>query len=189
MARRTKRFRHTRVDAVGTACALFILFGAFWVGVRPMLHSWDDVKRLTGQVVGSRSQLEAVQAEHRGLQRSIGVAETGLRSLALELDSSDQLASRQEGIGSVLREAGVTVEQFTVGAVQPGELLDVVPLRISGSGPSPRVAAAMHQLRERFPDLAVTSFRINSGGKAGSQRVTFGFDLAWYIASDGAPAG
>ncbi|MFG0243771.1 MAG: hypothetical protein ACF8R9_13375 [Phycisphaerales bacterium JB054] len=189
MARRAQRFRHNQVDAIGAACALFILFGAFWVGVRPMLHSWDDVKRLTGQVVGSREQLQNVQAEHRALQRSIGVAESGLRSLALELDSSDQLASRQEGIGSVLRAAGVTVEQLTVGAVQPGELLDVVPLRISGSGPSPKVAAAMHQLRERFPDLAVTSFRINASGKADSQQVTFGFDLAWYIASDGAPTG
>jgi|GEM_PF-3590064 len=189
MARRAQKFQHKRVDLVGAACAVFILFGAFWVGVRPMLHSWDDVKRLTGQVMGSRAQLESVQLEHRALQRSIGIAETGLSSLALELDSSDQLASRQEGIGSVLRAAGVKVEQLTVGAVQPGELLDVVPLRISGTGPSPKVAAAMHQLRERFPDLAVTSFRINSGGKAGSQQVSFGFDLAWYIASDGAPAG
>ena len=189
MAGQKRKFRHNRLDACGACIALAMLSGAFWLGVRPMLHSWEDVNRLTGQVLGSRSQLEAVRSEHRDLQRLIGAAEGSLNALALELDSSDQLASRQEGIGSVLRKAGIKVDQLTVGAVQPGELLDVVPLRISGSGTSPKVAAAMHNLRVRYPDLAVTSFQITSSGKSGAQEVTFGFDLSWYIASDGVPAG
>lgn len=187
MRKNHRRFRHTQVDIIGGCCALFVLGLAFWFGVRPVLDSDDDVRRLAGQAADSQAQLESAQAEYRHLQDMIEETELQLEKLALELDSSDQLASRQEGIGRVLRNAGVKVEQLTVGAVRPGELLDIVPLRINGTGTSPQVISAMHALRKRFPDLAVTSFQITGGGNAESNEVVYGFDLAWYIASDGSP--
>ncbi len=183
----THRFTHKHLDMAGAACAFVIAGVAFWFGVKPVLHSGDDVRRLMGQVVHSQDQLEAVRTEYRELQDAIHDAEKSLNSLAIKLDNSDQLAARQAGIGRVLQNAGVAVDQFTVGAVRPGELLDVVPLRINGSGTSPRVIAAMHALRQQFPDLAITSFQIAGSGNSAEQQVSFGFDLAWYIASDGVP--
>lgn len=190
MGPRRVRFRHKRMDLVCTGLAVAILGLAFWFGVRPVLHSGDDVRRLAGQVTNSRSQLETKRVEYRTLLATITKSRRDLEALAIELDSSDQLSSRQEGIERVLRQSGVTIEQFTVGAVQPGELLDVVPLRVNGEGASPRVIAAMHALRKRFPDLAITSFQIAAGGGAnGEQKVVYGFDIAWYIASDGTSSG
>ncbi|MDQ7013191.1 MAG: hypothetical protein Q9O74_04760 [Planctomycetota bacterium] len=187
MAKKTRRFAHKHLDIGGAALAFAIAGAAFWFGVNPVLHSGDDVRRLMGQVSLSQSQLEVARLEHRGLQQEIRDARASLDALSIELDTSDQLASRQAGIGRVLEGAGVSVSQFVVGSVQPGELLDIIPLRINGTGTSPDVIAAMHALRERFPDVAISSFQMAVAGDSTGQQVVFGFDLAWYIASDGVP--
>lgn len=189
MARNVQRFTHNRIDLTGAACAFAIAGVAFWYGVTPVLHSGDDVRRLMGQVTSSQGQLESVRSERRDLQHEVERAQKSLDAMSIALDTSDQLASRQAGIGRVLEGAGVEVSQFVVGSVQTGELLDVIPLRIDGTGTSPDVIAAMHALRERFPDVAISSFRVSSAGDAKGQKVMFGFDLAWYIASDGMPEG
>lgn len=189
MALKPRRFRHKGVDWIGAFCALVIAAAAFWFGVKPVLLSGTDVRRLTGQVTSSQKQLEEARVAHRELQQAAADARRRLDAMAIELDTSDQLASRQAGIGRVFRDTQVNVEQFSVGTVEKGEHLDVVPLRINGKGTSPDVIAAMHTLRQRFPDVAIRSFQISLGGRDSDQKqqVLFGFDLAWYIASDGTP--
>lgn len=182
------RFPHPRIDAAGVALALAIAGAGFWFGVRPVLHSEEDSRRLAGQMTASQAQLETARTEYRQLQDAIADAREQLEAMAISLDESDQLAARQAGIGRVFRASGIEIEQFTVGSIQPGELLDVVPLRISGKGASPDVIAVMHSLRRRYPDLAVTAFQIASGGADG-QIVTFGFDVTWYVASDDSAGG
>jgi hypothetical protein len=187
MSVRRAVYRHPRIDLAGFVLALCIGGLAAWFGVRPIMHSEEMTRRLAGQLSNSKAQLEAAQSEHRSLLESIEAGRAELAELAISLDDSDQLASRQAAVGEVFAGAGVRLEQFTVGTVQPGELVDVLPFRVNGVGQASSVIGAMHALRTRFPDLAISSFQISQGGRGEAGSVAFGFDIAWYIASEGAP--
>ncbi|VAX40966.1 hypothetical protein MNBD_PLANCTO03-2394 [hydrothermal vent metagenome] len=179
-------FKHTDVDTIACTLALAIAGAAFWVGVKPALHSEEDTRRLGSQMSLSNQQLEDAQSQYRKVRQEIDTCRARLAELAIVLDAPDQLASRQDEVSKVFSEAGLSINQLSVGAVERGELLDVIPFRLSGSGAFPDVVATMHTIREVFPDMAVTVFQIGSAGGAGDEGVGFSFDIAWYVGHEDA---
>ncbi len=181
MSRGRPQFQHKEVDTVACVMALAIASTAFWFGVKPVLLSEEDTRRLGSQMQQSNVQLEDAQSQFRQVRREIKTIRARLEQLAIVLDAPDQLASRQDEISRVFHEAGLTINQLSVGTVERGELLDVIPLRLSGSGAFPAVVATMHTVREVFPDMAVTLFQIGAAGGGEKRGVGFSFDIAWYV--------
>jgi len=178
-------FKHTDVDTIACTVALAIAGAAFWIGVKPALHSEEDTRRLGSQMQESNQQLEEARSQYRKVRQEINTCRARLAELAIVLDAPDQLAARQDEVSRVFSEAGLSINQLSVGTVERGDLLDVIPFRLSGSGAFPDVVATMHTIREAFPDMAVTIFQIGSAGGAGGEGVGFSFDIAWYVGREG----
>ncbi len=185
MALGRTQYKHQDVDTIACIAAIVIAGTAFWFGVKPVLHSEEDTRRLGNQMRKSNGQLEEAQSQYRRVRQEITTIRGRLDTLAIVLDAPDQLATRQDEISRVFSEAGLALNQLSVGTVARGELVDVIPLRLSGTGAFPDVVATMHAVREVFPDMAVTVFQIGSTGGAGGEGVGFSFDISWYVGREG----
>jgi len=189
MTPRRGKFVHRKLDAGACLIALAMGGATFGLGVWPAMHAQDNANRLAGQVQLSNAQLEQAQSEYRQVRGRIDRTRRQLDALAVVLDAPDQLAARQAQIGRVFGEAGVSVGQLSVGTIEEGRLVDVIPMHLSGTGAFPDVVAAMHAIRTVFPDMAVTTFQIGGAGGAGDDGVGFSFGLAWYVVGAGKAQG
>lgn len=189
MASVRPQFKHRDVD--GAACLAAFVIGAlaFWVGVKPALHTEEDTHRLDTQMRESKVQLESTQDQYREVRQAIASAGAELAELAIVLDAPDQLAFRQAEISRVFQEAGLSLDQLTVGSIRQGELLGVIPFHLSGSGSFPDVVAIMHTVQERFPDMAITAFQLAAAGSAEDRHVGFSFGIEWYVVRNGGGRG
>jgi hypothetical protein len=189
MAAKGTKFRHPDIDGVACVVALGMAVAGFWIGVRPALHSEDDSRRLGGQMDESGRQLDDVQGQYRQVRQQIRLAVAKLDAMAVVLDAPEQSVARQSEVSGVFQRAGISLEQLSVGTVERGELLDVIPLRLSGRGAFGDVVATMHTIREVFPDMAVSTFQIDASGGAGREDVGFSFNIAWYVGGEGEDQG
>jgi len=184
-------FRTRDVDLAAGAALLAIGGAAFWFGIRPVFHAEDEQRRLAAQLTASRQQLEVAQSEYEQVRGAIETTRDRLQRSAVVLHTADGLVNRQEEVTSTVTGGGLDLEQLVVGTVFRGELLDTIPLHITGAGEFPRVVAIMHELRARFPDMAITSFQLTGGGSEGpsgnSRVVRFVLDIAWYTARSEEP--
>lgn len=188
MIQRQTRFRHTKLDSIACVIALGLAGAVCGVGVWPALHAEERARHLAEQAKLSNTQLTQTQGEFRQVQQLIARTRGQLKALAVVLDAPDQLATRQASLGRLFGEVGVSVGQLSVGTIERGELVDVIPLRLTGKGSFPEVVASMHAVRSEFPDMAVTTFQISgAGGTGGTDRdaVGFSFGLAWYVVGAG----
>ena len=186
MSKQTK-FSHPDIDGVACLLAAIIAGAAFWWGVWPLLHAEDEAQHLAKQMAASQAQLDAARADYLAMRAKLVGTQEQLDRLAVILDDPDQLSSRQAQIGRAFTDHGIEVGQLTVGTIEHGPLLDLIPLRLSGSGAFPDLVATMHLLRDEFPDMAITAFQIaGSGGRGGSEfdGVSFSLGIAWYVARD-----
>lgn len=188
-------FRHSRVDLTACAALALVALLAFWVGIRPVFDAEERHRQMGVQLRESRSQLAARRQEYAQVQQAIGATKERLRRSTVVLHTAEGLATRQEEVSAAVVNAGIELEQLTVGTAVPGDLLDTIPLHVTGQGTFPEVVAVMHELRTRFPDMAITSFQISGGGAtgAGSEKnassVRFLLDIAWYTARSGGSRG
>lgn len=195
------RFTHHRVDLAAGVVLSAIGLVAFWVGIRPVFHDEEHERRLRSQVVESRRQLVAAQEEYGQMRRTIEATRERLSRSTVVLHTAEGLATRQEEVSRAVADAGVEMEQLVVGTAVRGELLDTVPLHLSGSGTFPQVVLLVHGLRTGFPDMAVTSFQMSSIGAVAARTkaeqkseksvptVRFVLDIAWYTARSEQPRG
>jgi hypothetical protein len=163
-----------------------------------VFHEEERERRLRGQVAQSREQLIATQGEYGRVRTEIEQTRERLSRSAVVLHTAEELATRQDEVTRTVLEGGIQLEQLVVGTAVRGELLDTVPLHLTGSGTFPQVVQIMHELRTGFPDMAITSFQmssLNAGASAPSEKgqradapkkplptVRFLLDLAWYTA-------
>lgn len=184
------RFPQRNVDLAACGVLLAIAAAAFWFGIRPVFDAEEEQRLLGEQLAASRSELESTQAEYQRVRSTIEAARERLQRSAVVLHQADELMARQEQVSRTLVEGGLRLEQLVVGTAVPGELLDTIPLHITGSGDFPDAVAIMHELRARFPDMAITSFQLAGGGAAAGRSekaatVRFVLDIAWYTARTG----
>jgi Tfp pilus assembly protein PilO len=193
MTSTARGFSNRDVDLAAGAALLAIGGVAFWFGILPVFHAEDEERRLAAQLTASRQQLEAAQSEYEQVRTSIANTRERLQRSTVVLHTADGLVNRQEQVSRTVIEGGLELEQLVVGTVAHGELLDTIPLHITGAGDFPRAVAIMHELRARFPDMAITSFQLVGGGAAmarGSEKastVRFVLDIAWYTARSDEP--
>ena len=182
------RFRHATVDIVACSVVGAIALLAYWVGIRPVFAAEDDQRRMADQLAESRRQLASTQAEYTGAKLAIETTSERLRRSSVVLHTADGLATRQEEVTRTVVGGGVQLEQLVVGTAVHGELLDTIPLQLSGTGSFPQVVLIMHELRTRFPDMAITSFQMSGaatgpqGSDTATSSVRFLLDIAWYTA-------
>lgn len=192
MADARRRFTHSGLDAGACIVILAIAGAAFWLGVWPVMRSETQARLLAKRMGDSQTQLDQTQRQYRQLREQIAGTIDRLEDIEIVLNTPDQLAARQADIGRVFAGFGLTVEQLSVGEIESGELLDTVPLRLTGAGDFPDLVRTMHGMRDEFPDMAITTFQIAGTGAARTNdrkeepSITFGLNLDWFVAGDGA---
>jgi Tfp pilus assembly protein PilO len=78
-------------------------------------------------------------------------------------------------------ECGLTLDEVTPSAPEPGELYRTVPIRLSGKGSFTASALFLHLLRTNLRDTTVRSMNL-VGDPTGEVASTFVFELVWYAA-------
>lgn len=181
-------FRHRNVDLAAFLLLALMASAAFWVGIRPVFHAEERERRLVHELRSSAEQLAAAQEEHAQLKATMEATRLRLERSAVELHSAQELARRQEELTFAMVRGGLEIEQVVVGGAVRGDLLDTIPIHVTGSGSFPQIVSVMHDLRAAFPDMAVTSFQMTGGLSGGvpsekaEARVRFMLDVAWYTA-------
>ncbi|MBK7406098.1 MAG: hypothetical protein IPJ41_16200 [Phycisphaerales bacterium] len=172
------------IDAIGFALAIVVAGAIGWASLRPLLDSEGNHRDTILQAAQAQQQLAEAQKQFESVRGSLDTAQRRLAANNVQLFAADRLTSRQEQLASVMRRGGLQLDQLAVGARTPGQLVDRVPFQLSGQGEFPQVVRQMHNLREAFPDMAVTSFQLSTAGPSSENKertlVRFMLEIAWY---------
>lgn len=189
LARASDPLQHRAIDAVACGLAIAIAGGISWIGLRPIFDSEGVRRGMVLQAQHAGKQLAEAQEEYVQLRKSLESAEHHLAENRVQLVAADRLTVRQEQLAASMTEGGLQLDQLVVGTRTPGQLVDCVPFHLSGQGTFPEVVGQMHNLRTRFPDMAITSFQMSAAGKGsentGVTRVRFTFEVAWFTVRNG----
>jgi Tfp pilus assembly protein PilO len=139
-----------------------------WEQLQPRL---DKIGTLENQVLADRLLLSAV-----GEQIARG---------ELQLRSIEQINQRIADITAAAGGHGLRLDEVKPGTPGTTHWFMTVPVRLSGSGDYPRLAAFLHALPTLFPDVAVTGFQIRGEPEAVDKPPRFELNLVWYAAPRG----
>jgi len=173
------------VDAAGMGVCLVMIFGAYWVGVAPVLDQAEAVTSQKLQLTEDIQQASRLTASRGLLTQQLADAQKAVESGAFQLRSVKRLNQYLARLTKL-----ATLSKLTLQEIQPGKAVRdehywSVPVLMSGTGNYRTCALFLHSLHHALPDTRLNSFQLKAwSGKDRSPLAKFRFGLVWHAAPD-----
>ncbi|MBU6413477.1 MAG: type 4a pilus biogenesis protein PilO [Planctomycetes bacterium] len=174
-----------RVDIAGGLFCVAVTGVAYFTAIAPNATRREEQVRQQAEILELRTQLDQTTKFQRQLTAQLAARHSDLEKTAIQLEPATSVNQRVSSLTTLAAQVGIVLD-----AVEPGSQNDAsdfsrVPIKLSGKGTYAASATFLSQLKERFPDTAVSSMRLNSNPAAPSSVPTVWFDLVWYAAPAG----
>jgi Tfp pilus assembly protein PilO len=155
--------------------------GGYWLGISPAMARAAHTAADRAELAERRKQAGELSAAATAARAELLVTRDALAALPLKLEPASAVNQRLARLTDMAAESSLSVAEVRPGTLVEGRDFDSVPIAIAGTGTYPACAAFLHRLHERFPDIAVRSFRAGQG-EANAGSASFGIDLVWHTA-------
>ena len=171
------------IDAAGVAVCLALCLSTYFAGIHPILGRHDACAAKRTELAARRDELHRLSAILQGLRdRRTSVSEE-LAQSSLRLQSASRTNHRLAEIAELATKCGLKVDAVQPGEATAGNLYDIVPISLTGTGQYPTCVQFLHKLQKVFPDTGVISLNL-VGGDPGGRRSAASFEcrLKWHTA-------
>lgn len=167
------------IDAVGLLSLALVTALCYAVLIYPAVDNRRSYEQLQPQVAERAGEVERARASLASLQNNLEQTQFQLEDLPLRLESAAGVNSRLASLAELASNVGLDVHQMLPDTARAGQRYDIVPIILSGSGDYAQVTQFMHDVHDRFADVAVVGFDL-AAETSGSQTARFDIGLAWY---------
>jgi len=178
------------IDACGAGVCLLATLGAWGLLIRPAVIDASGAEARAADAAAAVQRAVDIEADLARAQAALAQVQEEIRSSPVVLEPADRVNHRVSQVTALADEAGLELDR-----IQPGDAIDgarwrIVPVLVTGVGPLTHVAAFMHVLHERLPDVGIDRFSVSTEGEStdGPTSVRFEFGLSWFAAPTPAPA-
>ena len=169
----------SRVDIAGAGVTL-LLSGIFALGVlRPLFSQSAQSAATTDAAARERKHLESIQATILALSSDIDRTTTQISSHPVQLLPASSLNVRLADIASLANECKLTIKDLKPGDSSAAAHYISLPILLSGNGNYCDVAAMIHLLHHRLPDVEISAFRFTSNADQTRLGCNFDLELSW----------
>jgi len=170
--------------------ALALCLGITAVGYLAVIQPILDVRATRRS---ERSELAAKQEQltrHTITVSSLSKDLANLKKAAGELPAIQALPLQQSNqrladLTHLAAQANLNVDELRTAAVVQCDRFQVVPIHLSGTGAFQKCSSFLHQVRQAFPDTAVSALTIARQPGMPAEDATFRIQLSWYAAAPG----
>ncbi len=170
-----------QIDAAGVVACALLTAAAYLIGILPILRQRDEATVLEGQVTEQRQKAASAASMARTLRGQLASAQNTLAQLTVPLQPATSANSRIASITTLAAERGLDVQYIRAGALQPGSRFSQLPIQLSALGSYRTSAALIHEMRQKFPDMAVASFELSGDPVDPEAPASFVVQLTWYV--------
>jgi hypothetical protein len=171
-----------KVDIAGVgACAAATVL-AYVLGVAPVLRARAEAGEGETRLAGVRAEIDVVESELVALRDKAFVLRTANDARPARMQPVTVTNTRVSELTDLATVSGLKIAEMQPGAPVAGPRLVVVPVRMSGVGPYRACVVFLNQVRAKFPDVAVRSFRLSGNPLEPKAPTSVSIDLAWHAA-------
>ncbi len=173
----------TTVHAAGAALALSVIVVAALTVAGPLWAARASARERSIALAEARDRSDTARAQSAAVR--LRAAELKAR-VAKDTVTLRPLAALNEQLGVLTRlaeDAGLSLQQVVPGQTAAGARFSTVPVKATGSGTYPGLAAFFHTLHALEPTTAVTAFELRAGAagpETAAPVAAFTLDLLWH---------
>lgn len=188
LSSRIEKLAEWQLDALGVAACAAVAAVWYFAGFVPLAESRAESRAAAEQASAKTEELDHLQKMGRGHQDSLKRTKAARESMAVKLESPEQLLNRVSLLSKAAAEAGLVLDEIKPGTVTLHERFSTVPIRMSGTGGYAAAAGFLHGLRSEFPDLGVVGMDLRGEPEQMDKPPKLVFNLVWFAALPGRPA-
>lgn len=185
---RIEKLAEWQVDALGVAVCAAVVAVWYFAGYTPLAEARAERVATKELAAAKGEELEHLERMGRGHQESLKRTKAVRESMAVKLESPEQLLSRVSMLSRAAADSGLVLDEIKPGTVTLHERFSTVPIRMSGTGTYAAGAEFLHGLRGAFPDIGMVGMDLRGEPEQVEKPSKFVFSLVWYAALPGRPA-
>jgi Tfp pilus assembly protein PilO len=187
LASRIGKLAEWQLDALGAALCTAVAAAWYFAGYAPLAEAKAQRVAVAEEARAKTEELEHLWKMGRGHRESLTRTRLARESMAVRLDSPEQLLQRVSSLSKAAAETGLVLDEIKPGTLTLHERFSTVPIRMSGIGGYTAAAEFLHGLRGAFPDLGVVGMDLRGEPEQVDKPPRFVFSLVWYAALPSRP--
>jgi Tfp pilus assembly protein PilO len=188
-AEQTRNAESWKVDAGGIGALAALTALAYFLGAAPLLSRHEAVRQQQAELAAAGESRHDATLTLDTVQRELAQVEQQLAGSPLHLESPQALNQRLALLTELATESGARLDDVQPSRASDGLYYGSLPIHVSGSGAYPTFAALLRRVRERCPDMGISTFDVFGTAQDAEGRSKFNFELVWYVAPAKAEAG
>src|SRR4051812_11888621 len=176
-----QRKKFMQVVAWSVAVCLGISAAGYFLGIAPAIAHVSERNADLAELANRQQQAVQAKKDLITTRKRIEEARKEVEELPLRLEPATVVNSRLNRVAEAASAAGVTLNEMQPQTAVDSQHYQTVPIRVTGAGSYPAVAAFLHTLRTQFPDTAVVLIDAQNPSPGKENNVaTFRLDLEWH---------
>ena len=171
------------IDAAGAAICIALCLVTYFAGIGPILSQHDACAVKRTELASRRDELGRLSTILQQLQDRRARVSADLAQSPLRLQAASRTNRRLAEIAELATKCGLNVDAIQPGRATAGNLYDIVPIHLAGTGRYPTCVRFLHRLQRVFPDTGVISLDLAGGDPTGQpSSASFRCQLKWHTA-------
>lgn len=176
------KWKSWHVDAAGALLCVAMFALVYFAGIGPLLSRRAAYETLRNDLDLERREVVKAASSLDDLQEQISSATRDLAESRIHLQSADRINRRIAELTDLVMESGLKIDIIEPGGVIKRTWYNTVAIRLEGSGECRKSMLFLHELREMFPDMVVSSLRLSAGPPPATSQGSFRLDVLWCTA-------
>jgi Tfp pilus assembly protein PilO len=168
------------IDIAGAAACVSVVAALIFGGIVPLLHHRTDARMRTKELIKQRHRVEVAKASVVSMQAQLAAAHAALAQNPIHLEDAGRINHRLARINDLASGRGLQVQGVDPGNTTRGTRYQTIDMKLAGQGGYRGCVQFLRDLHDKFPDTAVTAFRLSGNPQEIDQPAAFSFELRWY---------
>jgi len=175
-----EKWKYLHIDALAVALCVTMTLGVYFIALEPLRDQHADQTVKQEQLKAERQKSLKMEASVMAAEARLAGLQEALVQSQVQLEPADGVNRRMAEINDLASKSGLRIDGVQLGEATRTSRCIAVPIRLAGSGTYRKCMAFLRQLKEAFPDTAVTEFDLSADpGRPGSA-AAFWFQLVWH---------
>lgn len=179
-----------KVDAIGLAALAGLTAAAYFLGAAPLLERHAAFDQQQAELASARQKSVETAAALAAMQEESARVQQRFAASPLRLQAAGLINQRLALVTELAAETGAVLDDLQPGKTADGAEYGSLGIRVGGTGSYATFTALLRRLRERCPDVGITSFEVAASPTVEQEATAkFNFEIVWYTEPTAPAAG